>query len=94
MIYCSLHCSFCGFKKKAENTNDLVEVKLGNIPTNLAGTSNVNRGKFFKCTNCGRLLKAFIEPGSKKETEWQPEEPPDEKEFMKRIEETMRKKPK
>ncbi len=63
-----IHCSNCQYKRFTDGTNlqDLVVVQKADPPMRANGTNKetFNRGKFFKCPQCGYTMKGYFPPAS------------------------------
>lgn len=73
--YYSLYCEICGFRKKIEDPNmivDMVEYKTAPINRGFINKRPpINQAKKYKCTQCGRVvtLKRFENPIEEKKDE-------------------------
>ncbi len=69
MATIQIHCSNCQYKifTDGKGIDGLVEVKKCNPPLHADGKNKeiFNRGKFFKCPQCGYTMKGFFPPANK-----------------------------
>jgi len=67
MATIQIHCNNCQYKLFTDGTPNLVEIKKANPPARADGkhSETFNRGKFFRCPQCGYTMKCFMPPPEK-----------------------------